>query len=228
MTNNDYFYSSASRQTEVTKAHFMHQVFDHLQYSHEALPGNQIAQLPFTASDLSMVLVRPMSDDKGTVTSSEVITSLTKLETTRVALALPKFKFESKYEENLKDALQAIGIIAPFFGDLCGLYGDCGPFIDKVIQKTVIDVNEKGVEAAAVTAIMVTKSGGPSEDPILMMLDHPFQFFIYDHTEDLVIFEGRLGAPEIPEGDSIVSLLSVHSEGDFWSKNFYVDPVNPF
>ena len=179
----------------------MHQIFDHLRYSHDALPGYQLAELPFTASDLSMVLVLPTSDDKGIVTSSEVLTALAKLQTTRVALALPKFKFKSKYEDNLKEALQAIGVISPFFGDLCGLYGYCGPFSDKVIQKTVIDVNEKGVEAAAVTAIMVLESAGPSEDPILMMLDHPFQFFIYDHTEDLVIFEGRLGAQEIPEGD---------------------------
>jgi hypothetical protein len=104
-------------------------------------------------------------------------------------------------------------------------------FIDKVIQKTVIDVNEKGVEAAAVTAIMVgVTSAGPPEtnDPVLMILDHPFQFFIYDKTEELVLFEGRVGAPEVPETEPEVPLLDAAlSDSDFWSSNFYVNPVEP-
>ena len=225
-TSDDFFYSMPNRQTKVSNAHFMHQVYDYLHYSHEALPGYQVAQIPFAASTMSMIFVLPNSDGvELTASSEQVLTALEKLETTRVALSLPKFKFESKYEDALKKALQTIGVVAPFTGDLCGLYGYCGPYIDKVIQKTVIDVNEKGVEAAAVTAIMVLESAGPSEDPTLMVLDHPFQFFIYDKEENLVLFEGRLGAPDVPEG-SVASLQSMHSEDDFWSKNFYVNPVD--
>ena len=99
-----------------------------------------------------------------------------------------------------------------------------------VIQKTVIDVHETGVEAAAATAILMGRSapGLPLEDPLSIMCDHPFQFFVYDKTEDLVLFEGRLGAPAIPGTKPTVPILDLmHSEGDFWSKTFYVDPVDP-
>ena len=224
-TNEDSFYSMPNRQTEVTKAHFMHQVYERLRYSHEALPCYQVAELPFAVSTLSMIVTLPVCDSVvPTASSEQVLTAIGELETTRVALSLPKFKFESKYEDALKDALQTIGVVAPFSGDLCGLFGSCGPFIDKIIQKTVIDVNEKGVEAAAVTAVSAIKTAGLLlEDPVLMELNHPFQFFIYDQMEDVVLFEGRVGAPDVPEG-SVASLRSVHSEDDFWSKNFDVNP----
>ena len=46
------------------------------------------------------------------------------MQLTRVALSVPKFKFESKYEDDLKDALIQTGIESPFSfgtGALCGL-----------------------------------------------------------------------------------------------------------
>ena len=226
LTSQDVFYSSVSRETQVSEAHFMHKVSDNLQYSHDALPGFQIASLPFAASTMSFVIVLPTSEDSVAVTSTELLPELSNLENTRVALALPKFKFESEYD--LNDVLKDVGIVAPFSGDLCGIFGDCGPFVDKVIQKTVVDVNEEGVEAAAVTLIAVSESAQIyTDEPVLMMADHPFQFFIVDHSEELVIFEGRLGAPEIPEGTVSTLLESKHSDGAFWSKNFNVNPVDP-
>ena len=117
-TNQDMFYSSISRETQVSEAHFMHKVFDELMYSHDALPGFQIASLPFTASTMSFVVVLPTSEDSGTATSTHVFDAFSNLESTRVALALPKFKFESKYVHHMKAALQAVGIVAPFLGDL--------------------------------------------------------------------------------------------------------------
>ena len=61
-----------------------------------------------------------------------------------------------------------------------------------------------------------------------MICDHPFQFFIYDKTEELMCFEGRLGSPEIPETKPTVPLLnSVHSESHVLSESFDVDSVDP-
>lgn len=229
-TNQDSFYGSASRDLEVSQAHFMHEVFDSVLYSHEAIPGYQILQLPFVNSQLSMIFVLPMIDEIGAIMSTDVLSSLDQLQRKRVALALPKFKFETKYEADLKQALVDIGITAPFSSadGLCGIFGTgCGPFIDKIIQKTYIDVNEKGVEAAAVT-VAFTVVSAPIDPPTLMMLDHPFQFYIYDSSEHLILFEGRLGEPELPEDDPEVELLSAkHSDNDFWFTNFYVNPIDP-
>eukprot|EP00585_Thalassiosira_rotula_P023287 CAMPEP_0196224908 /NCGR_PEP_ID=MMETSP0912-20130531/49607_1 /TAXON_ID=49265 /ORGANISM="Thalassiosira rotula, Strain GSO102" /LENGTH=541 /DNA_ID=CAMNT_0041504349 /DNA_START=604 /DNA_END=2229 /DNA_ORIENTATION=- len=234
-TNLDSFYESATSTNEVSQAHFMNMV-DRFQYSHDALPGYQVIDLPFDQSQMSMIFVLPMADDMETISSTDLIAALTDLKSTRVALSLPKFKFESKYEATLKDSLRQMGMTAPFTegaGALCGLfdnYQNCKDiFIDKVIQKTVIDVNEEGVEAAAVTAVGVGVTSVPSDEPVLVTLDHPFQFFIYDNAQGLALFEGRVGKPEVPEGMPKVPLLdSKRTDDDFWSKVYYgVTPMPP-
>ena len=66
--------------------------------------------------------------------------------------------------------------------------------ITKVMQKTVIIVQEKGTEAAAVTAIrMSTTSAGPPPpkvEPILFQADRPFHFAIRDRRTRAVLFAG--------------------------------------
>ena len=99
----------------------------------------------------------------------------------------------------------------------------------KIIQKTVIDVNEKGVEAAAATAVMVGRTALPTHEtePVLMLCDHPFQFFIYHESEELVLFEGRVGMPELPDAvDQEPRLKSKHNDEDFWER-FGVEPISP-
>jgi serpin B len=228
-TNEDKFYSSASRSTAVAStAHFMHQK-DSFKYSHDALPGFQVVQLPFAGlqssrSSLSMIVALPISDWSGVTTSSDVISALPSLRSAVVALAIPKFKFESEYEDGLKDSLIALGLVAPFSGGLCVLADICDALIDVIKQKTVIDVNEKGVEAAAVTLIAVGLGSAGPLDAELFLADHPFQFYIYDEDEDVVLFEGRVRDPGIPDG-STAPLTQSHNANNFWQDNFYVQQV---
>ena len=70
----------------------------------------------------------------------------------------------------------------------------------------------------------VGKGTTPDQQPVLFMANHAFQFFIYDEDEDIVLFQGRLQAPGIPDG-SIAQLQALHSEDDFWINNFDVDPT---
>lgn len=229
-TNIDSFFSSTSRKVEVSTAHFMHGVFDDLRYSHEAIPNYQILELPFKASDMSMIVVLPMKEDMEGVSSVDLLVAIDDLESTRIALAFPKFRIESIYDDDLMTAVFHSGITAPFTGgSLCGIFEEdsCKLFIQDIIQKTFINVNENGIEAAAVTAIMLGR-GLPNEEPVLMMCDHPFQFFIHDKTEDLVLFEGRVGAPNKTDHNSTeTSLLGKHSDEGFWRDSFFVDPVDP-
>lgn len=240
LTNLDIFYESASRTNTVSEAHFMNMV-SYFDYSHDALPGHQVIDLPFDNSQMSMIFVLPFGDgsSEGAVRSTDLIGVMDALESTRVALSLPKFKFESTYDD-IKSALSQLGIVAPFTagsGALCGMFEnipDCGNLvIDDVIQKTVIDVNEKGVEAAAVTAVLVGKTSAdpaepPPPDPVLMILDHPFQFFIYDKEQGLMLFEGRLGSPEVPDAEPTSPLLDAkHLDADFWANSFGVNPIDP-
>merc|ERR1719464_444967 len=112
-TNLDSFYGGVSRSTEVSEAHFMHAV-ERFAYSDKALPGYQVANLPFANSQMSMLFVLPMIDGAEEVLSTDVIAALDSLKSARLALSVPKFRFESEYADSLKDALFQLGIEAPF------------------------------------------------------------------------------------------------------------------
>lgn len=224
-TNEDLFYSDGET---TNNAHFMHMV-EKFPYSHEALAGYQILQMHFSgdrrtdSTGLSMIFALPLEGGNETTafaSSADVLEAIPNLERTRVALALPKFQYESKYEKSLRKALQSLGMEAPFDAErednFCIVDGSCNAYIDFIIQKTFIDVNEKGVEAAAVTAMGFALLSAPihSTDPILFQADRPFQFFLYDEVEELILFEGRVGNPGIAEG-SVAANTNNHADNFF-------------
>ncbi len=68
--------------------------------------------------------------------------------------------------------------------------------ISKVKQKTFIDVNEEGTEAAAVTSVeMVTESGSVDES-FNMEVNRPFFFTITDDETDTILFMGAISNPQ--------------------------------
>lgn len=225
-TNQDTFYASSERATTVSDtALFMHQV-ENLFYSDSAVKGFQLAKMPFLGDTLSMFIALPTSNASGRIDSTTLVNAIPALQDTRIAMALPKFDFESTYQDNLKASLRKLGVTAPFISGLCILENDCSPFISKIIQKTVISVDEDGVKAAAATAISVVTSIRVNEtEPILFLADHPFQFFIYEQDTELVLFEGVVGNPVAPADTASPGLAATHNESDFWTSHFGVNPL---
>jgi serpin B len=101
----------------------------------------------------------------------------------KVILTMPKFKVESSFE--LKNVLKSFGITDAFNGnaDFSNLYEDAqGLYIDKIIHKTFISVDEKGTEAAAVTAVITTRTSVVvPRRPIIFTVDRPFVFVVFDN-----------------------------------------------
>ena len=65
--------------------------------------------------------------------------------------------------------------------------------VGEVIHKTVLKVNEKGTEAAAVTAaVMKATSAAPAEDPIVLRFDRPFVCGIVDLETGAPLFLGTV------------------------------------
>jgi len=109
---------------------------------------------------------------------------------TQVSLRLPKFRLES--EMSLVEPLQAMGMRSAFTGaaDLSGIAK--GPLsVSDVLQKTVVDVDERGTEAAAVTAVMV-KMTSVRPDFKVMNINRPFFYMIADMQSGRVLFAGRV------------------------------------
>jgi serpin B len=66
-------------------------------------------------------------------------------------------------------------------------------FISRILHKAVVEVNEQGSEAAAATAVEMTK-GIPSE-PVEFVVDRPFLFTISDDRTGSILFMGKVVDP---------------------------------
>jgi serpin B len=62
-------------------------------------------------------------------------------------------------------------------------------------QKAFIDVNEKGAEAAAATAVTGDGAAAPQASPVTITLDRPFIYCIHDAHTNLILFIGRIMDP---------------------------------
>jgi len=118
-------------------------------------------------------------------------------------LVLPRFTIEHSMD-NLAEVLAEMGIplfdggAAPLTG---GLVEEPIPvWISNVIQKAMIDVDEEGTTAAAVTAMEMVGSALPPEpeDVFEMICNRPFVFVLHRYTLDggnQVLFAGVVNRP---------------------------------
>ncbi|MEO8437026.1 MAG: serpin family protein [Chloroflexota bacterium] len=119
-----------------------------------------------------------------------------------LSVYLPRFGFETRAE--LTAILGALGMplaFDPNRADFGGIHTPGPLFIKTVIHQANIDVDEKGTEAAAATAVGVDTGGGPSPaKEITLRLDHPFLFIVRDVDTGAVLFMGRVVDPSAPRG----------------------------
>jgi len=114
-----------------------------------------------------------------------------------VQLGLPKFKAEQGFE--LSDNLKGLGMVQAFdYGraDFSSMAEEGDElFIDHVKHRTIVDVSEKGTEAAAVTAVAVESGAAPPSEPIVMNINRPFFFAIEDRDTGTWLFMGSVLNP---------------------------------
>ena len=99
----------------------------------------------------------------------------------KVNLRLPKF--EINYEKKLKEVLKTMGVNLPFEknADFSKIRVQNDIYINEIIHKTYLKVNEQGTEAAAVTAIemVFNSAANPRLEKIYNMhVNRPFIFIL--------------------------------------------------
>ncbi|KAK6167796.1 hypothetical protein SNE40_021739 [Patella caerulea] len=109
-------------------------------------------------------------------------------------LAMPKVKIESELQ--LKKSLNLLGVqdlFDPLSSDLSGITGDLGLFVDEAIQKAVIEINERGTKAAAVTGFGIKALAIIQTQHVT--INHPYMFVLRDTVTGVNLFHGRYTDP---------------------------------
>ena len=111
-------------------------------------------------------------------------------------LLLPKFQLE--YEATLNDMLKKLGMTTAFakganFGKMIQ-EGD-PLWISQVKQKTYLDVNEKGTEAAAATSVEMVTESFNMDGPFRMEVNRPFVIAITENRSNTILFLGEINNP---------------------------------
>jgi serpin B len=161
-------------------------------------PDVQVLGLPYKDNELTMFIILPR-ERTGLGALEEGLTTRRLAELTSgvrertVDVTIPKFKLTQNLP--LKKLLRRMGMSDMFTdqADLSGINGRRDLFVSDALHKAFIEVNEKGTEAAAATAVIMTfKSASIRRDPIRFRADHPFLFFIQHDDTDSVLFYGSL------------------------------------
>ena len=169
------------------------------QLGYVGTPEVQALELLYAGRDLSMILLLPRTHDglpalEKALTPDFLAKLLARLRKHKVLLALPRFKLASRFQ--LGRTLAALGMANAFSGDdanFSGINGKRNLFLDEVIHHAVVEVNERGTEAAGATAVLVKKNGGSG--PARFRADHPFLFLIRHKPTGSILFLGRVADP---------------------------------
>jgi serine protease inhibitor len=111
-------------------------------------------------------------------------------------IALPKFKIN--YSAKLNDSLKALGMADAFTAQAdFSAMSTRDVLISNVTHKAILEVDETGTEAAAVTTIeaVATSALILSDKPFTMVVDRPFFVAIVDQQTGLPFFMGQISDP---------------------------------
>ena len=185
-TRKDIFHGNR-RDSEVE---FMHRTAS---FPYYIGPEGALLELPYGEGSFVMDIFLPAegvsAEEFASGLDGEALSTLTGLlQTDRIKVTLPKFKAE--YETSLNATLQRLGMRDAFTpsADFSGMSKE-PLMISEVKQKTFIEVNEEGSEAAAVTSVAVMRTSLAPE-PLEFRVDRPFVFLIRERTSGTVLFMG--------------------------------------
>ncbi|MDX2272608.1 MAG: serpin family protein [Cyanobacteriota bacterium] len=160
----------------------------------------QAIQLPYGEGEWVMTILLPQPEQ----TLAEVMAQLNpttwqawmnSLRSTQGSLQLPSFRLESSVA--LESILAEMGMPQAFRPTANFSQMSAQPtYISQVKHKAMIEVNEVGTEAAAVTAITMTRTSMSKQPPFSMVVNRPFLYAIQSVDSGEILFMGSVVNPE--------------------------------
>jgi serpin B len=165
---------------------------------HRLTSDAELVEMPYGNGAYAMTIVLPagghtISDLVNEVDASTFAGWVAHLDQEDVGLTLPRFQFQ--FARELKGDLSALGMARAFNDTAADFSGIATPvpgnplFLTNVTQKTFIDVNEDGTEAAAVTSVGIARTTS-RETPI--EVNRPFLFVLRERLSGTIFFVGQV------------------------------------
>ncbi|XP_044253428.1 alaserpin-like [Tribolium madens] len=186
------FHTTDNTTTVIDTMHIWSEEFEF--YENFALNATFLI-LPLQGQNVTLTVALPQSNiDLLESHIEQVLEAPQKTSRELFNVALPKFKLESQID--LKKVLKNLGVSKAFedgeadFSLIAGRKGEL--FISDIVQKTFIEVDENGIEAAAATFIikLINRNSNNARE---FRVDRPFIFFV--KVNDLVVFIGKVVVP---------------------------------
>lgn len=158
----------------------------------------QILELPYEGGQLSLILFLPNALSQfpafeSAFSGQYLEQQLANLHNQKVMVGIPRFSMTSEF--SLPEVLKAMGMTDAFVlppADFSGMTGGQDLYISEVLHQAFVDVNEKGTEASAASAVAMSR--GMGQFPTFQA-DHPFVFLIRHNPSHSILFLGRVMDP---------------------------------
>ncbi len=195
------FYASENKTVEVDMMFMGEEKFSYTEDENV-----QVLEMSYKGEDISMIIILPKENNLTKIENSLTLEKIndwkSKLSNEEIyELYIPKLKFDKEYK--MKDKLSEMGMGTAFsdYADFSGMNaeGKTGLKISQIIHKSYIEMDEKGTEAAAATAVVTEDFAAMDPDPnaIIFNANHPFIFIIQDKETGTILFMGRFSNPTV-------------------------------
>ena len=157
--------------------------------------GWQVVSLPAVGGVEAVVLLPDgdLADAEPDLDANALAGLLDAPKPTQVDLALPRFKISTQAE--LTPPLNKLGVRTVFGNDadLSGI-SRTDLAVEAVLHEAVLDIDEKGLEGAAATAVMMRLTSLPTKS-VELRVDRPFLMFVRHAKSGVVYFTTRVTSP---------------------------------
>ncbi len=164
--------------------------------------GFTFVGVPFRGGEFQFLILLP--DGSLPPLTDDILSAGIGLPRAEVALTLPKFRLEPPTLP-LGEILQSLGMKSAFdipegsadFDGIAPRKPDDYLYISDVFHKVFFALDEKGIEAAAATAVVMMRATGMPihREPVEVRVDRPFYFAVQHVPTGACLFVGRITDP---------------------------------
>jgi serpin B len=159
----------------------------------------QVLDMAYGDSVFSMTVLLPspgtsIDDFVANLTREKLDNWIGQLQREKVQIIMPRFKIE--YNTDLNKVLSDMGMqiaFDPIKANFSNINPNAQLYISKVKQKSYVNVDEEGTEAAAATSVSI---GLSAVEPVpVFRADRPFVYLIRERSSGAILFIGKMENP---------------------------------